>query len=145
MEHAVAEAGQQRDRQQQPVGGHEPGERDRGREQCHAAQEDPERAHPVHQEPGQGLADSGRAVEDAHRQPERHVGHTEHGLQQRKERRQDQLEEVAEEVRHPDETDHSQVAAETGSSGRIGHGLSVYTTPPGAAPGGAIRPRRILL
>src|SRR5439155_108037 len=99
MEHAVTQAEEHRHRQQEPEGGHDPRDRRRSREERHAPQEDTPRAEMVHEEARARLPQPGGREEEAHQEPELDVGDAERLAEEREERRQGELEEVADEMR----------------------------------------------
>ena len=72
--------------------------------------------------PHDGLADPRRGVEDRHHQAQRHVRHVKGIPQDGKQRRQGELDEVAGEVRQPDEGHDGGVAPRARRGSRIKHG-----------------------
>ena len=109
MEHAVTQAEEHRHRQQEPEGGHDPRDRRRSREERHAPQEDTPRAEMVHEEARARLPQPGGREEEAHQEPELDVGDAERLAEEREERRQGELEEVADEMRRADEADDAHI------------------------------------
>ena len=108
---AVAEAGRHRQREQEPEGRHQPHQRRGARGHGEAAEQDAPRPDAVDEKAGGRLRDARHGVERGRQQPQRLVADIEGDDEQRKERRQDELEEMAEPVRGAHQPDHRRVPA----------------------------------
>jgi hypothetical protein len=119
VEHAVAEAHQDDDREQPAHAGHERSEERAAGEQREAGEERGPRAEAVDEEPRGELRDARRRVERAHQRAEQRPRHVELRAQQREQRRQRELKEVRGAVRHADEPDHAGIAQERLRGGSV--------------------------
>jgi len=111
---AVAEAGQDHQRQQAPVARCQPEPDGRRREEPQTQQEDAAGAEAVDQKACRGLREAGRDVEQRHQQPEVGIADPERLLEHGKQRRQYKLIEMAEEVRRADQADDLGIAPQPG-------------------------------
>ena len=112
MEHPVAHTHDERQRKQPEDVGHEPGDERPAREQPDTAEQYRARAEPIDREACTELAEAARDVENADQRPQCRIGDAEVCLEQRKQRRQDELKEVGQTVRRADEADDLDVPAE---------------------------------
>ena len=120
MEHAVADAADDRGEDQRLVAARETDQDRSGHTQRYAEGQHPARAEPVGCEPRQRLADPGYAVIEAGDQPQRRVAHAEIFLEQRKERRDEKLQEVRHRVRGRHQADRAGVRGERWGRSRSG-------------------------
>jgi hypothetical protein len=112
MEDAVAHA-HQRHQWKQPIDAwNEGGDDQASGQNPDAAEQDGPGAETIDGESGGELAGAARHVEHAYQRPERRVADTEFCLEQRKQRRQRELEKVRQAVRRADQPDHPGIAAE---------------------------------
>ena len=91
-----------------------PADQDAAGKQGQSAQQHRARAEAIDGESGAELADAARDVEHADQRPERREADVEFRAQQRKQRRQDQLEKVRQRVGDADDADDLDVVAERG-------------------------------
>jgi hypothetical protein len=136
MEHAVADAGQDRAAGHRPVAGAQREAERRQPEQRQPAEQDGPRPHAVDQEAGGGLHAARDDEEQRHQEAQLGVAGVERVLQPGKQRRQQQLAEVADHVGQADQPDHARILAQGDGQRRVGggggaHGVIV------AAPAGA--------
>jgi len=94
MEHAVANAHQNHEREEPVDARYQPAAEHAAREKRDAAQQHRPRAEAIDREAGAELAHPARDVERTHERPERGIAHVELGLDERKQRRQRKLEEM---------------------------------------------------
>ena len=111
MEHAIADAGHHREADEGPVARAEREAERRDRQQAQAAEKDRPRPVAVDDEPRQRLHRARDHEEDRHQQAELGIAHAERVLQPGKERRQQELAEVADAVREPHQADDGRVLA----------------------------------
>jgi hypothetical protein len=112
VEHRVARAGERGERHQRPIARSERDAESGAGEQRHACDQDAARPDAVDQVPGGELGEAGHREEDAHQRAEFGIADAELVLHRGKERRQRQLEEMAEAMRAGDGADHPCIVAD---------------------------------
>jgi hypothetical protein len=130
MEDAVADAHQCHQREKPVDVRNEPGEERAAGQKPDTAQEHRSRTETIDGEAGGELTRTAGNVEHAHQRAQRGIAHGELRLEQRKQWRQRELEEVRQAVRRADQPDHPDVAAERcavggGSCGSQGKLLTI--------------------
>ena len=119
MEHAVADPHQRDDRKEPADAGNEARDDDAAGGEGEPREEHRAGADAVDGEARRELRDAARRVVDADERAEDRVARAELGAQQRKERRQRELEEMRHQVREADDADHGGIAAERLGVGEI--------------------------
>ncbi len=114
VEYTVANPHDGSERKQPEKAGDHPGQQDAACKQREPRQQHGAGTEAIDGEPGAELADAARDIEHADQRPERGEAHVEFRAQQRKQRRQDQLEKVRERVGDADDADDLDVFAERG-------------------------------
>src|SRR5690606_4207033 len=122
VEDAVADAGDDHPGDEHRVARRQADERDAGHHHGEAREQHRARADAVDDEAGERLAERRQRVEERHGEAERRVRDAQIARDERKERRDDDLEEVARAVRERDEADDARVPAR-------GHWLTSRFTP----------------
>ncbi len=130
MEHAVADAGHDREERQHPITLARGKPEGRGGEQPQAAEQNRPRPHAIDHETRQRLHGARDDEEDGHQQAEFDIADRESLLEPREERRQKQLAEMADAVGHADQSDDRGVAADVAGwwAGAEGGGDAAHMT-----------------
>ena len=119
MEHPIADAHQDDQRKQPADTGHEPGDERPAGQQAKTGEQHRTGPEAIDGEAGAELADAAGDIHDAQQCAQRRIADAEFGTQQRKQRRQHELEEMRQRVRGADDADHFGVGAERAGGGTI--------------------------
>ncbi len=122
MEHPIADAHQHDQRKQPADARHQPGGEGPAGEQPEAGEQHRARAEAIDGKTGAELAKSAGDIHEAQQCAQGRVADAELGAQQRKQRRQHQLEEMRQRVCAPDDADHFGVGAERAGGSTIQDG-----------------------